>query len=158
MALIKQIAKHFRDVHFGGNWTCVNLKDTLANVDWQQATTKVQDLNTIAVLTFHINYYVGVITRVLQGGPLDGHDKLSFDVPPITSEADWQQLVNKALSEAEVLAALIEALDEKKLFEDFTDAKYGNYYRNLMGVTEHTHYHLGQISLIRKMMSASNIV
>ena len=39
MTSIKQIAKHFRDVHFGDNWTAVNLKDTIANVTWQQATT-----------------------------------------------------------------------------------------------------------------------
>ena len=39
--LTKQIAKLFRDVYFGGNWTASNLKDNLAGIDWQQATTKV---------------------------------------------------------------------------------------------------------------------
>jgi hypothetical protein len=34
----------------------------------------------------------------------------------------------------------------------FSQKKYGTYYRNLMGVIEHSHYHLGQISLIRKML------
>lgn len=29
MDSIKQLAKHFREVHFGGNWTTVNMKDTL---------------------------------------------------------------------------------------------------------------------------------
>lgn len=62
---IQQIAKHFRDVHFGGNWTSVNLKDTLADINWQQATTKVHDLNTIAVLVFHVNYYVSPVLKVL---------------------------------------------------------------------------------------------
>ena len=36
MNLTAQIAKHFNDVHFGGNWTSVNLKETLADVTWQQ--------------------------------------------------------------------------------------------------------------------------
>jgi len=36
MTLIEQIAKHFRDVYFGGNWTAVNLKDTLADVSWDR--------------------------------------------------------------------------------------------------------------------------
>ena len=39
MNLTAQIAKHIRDVHFGGNWTASNLKDQLAGLSWQQATT-----------------------------------------------------------------------------------------------------------------------
>lgn len=46
----------------------------------------------------------------------------------------------------------LETLDEAKLFEDFADPKYGNYYRNLHGIIEHTHYHLGQIVLIKKLL------
>lgn len=153
MTLIKQIAKHFRDVHFGGNWTSVNLKDTLADVTWQQAVTPVHNLNTIAVLVFHVNYYVSAVLKVLEGEPLNASDKYSFDLPAITSEDDWQKLVTKALTAAELFAQQIERLDELKLFEDFTDPKYGNYYRNLHGIIEHTHYHLGQISLIKKILN-----
>ena len=58
MTLIKQIAKHLRDVYFGDNWTSVNLKDTFADISWEEAITKVQNLNTIATFVFHINYYV----------------------------------------------------------------------------------------------------
>ncbi|WP_316820865.1 DUF1572 domain-containing protein [Pedobacter gandavensis] len=152
MDTIKQIAKHFRDVHFGGNWTSVNLKETLADVDWQQATTKVADLNNIAVLVFHMNYYVSAVLKVLEGEPLNASDKLSFDLPEIHSEEDWQRLITKTLSEAESFALQIERLKEEQLFEDFIDPKYGNYYRNLQGIIEHTHYHLGQISLIKKIL------
>ena len=152
MTLTQQIAKHFRDVHFGGNWTAVNLKDTLADVSWQQATTKVKDLNTIAVLVFHINYYVSAVLKVLQGAPLNASDKYSFDLPPLSGEDDWRQLVANALEEAELFARAIEKLDEEKLFADFAAPQYGNYYRNIHGIIEHTHYHLGQISLIKKLL------
>lgn len=49
----------------------------------------------------------------------------------------------------------LETLDEAKLFEDFADPKYGNYYRNLLGIIERTHYHLGQIVLIKKLLKDS---
>jgi len=148
----KQIAKHFRDVHFGGNWTTSNLKDQLEGLNWEQATTKVYSFNTIATLVFHVNYYVSEVLKVLHGGPLEASDRYSFDAPLIASEADWERLKNKALSDAEAFADLIETLPEGQLFEDFTDAKYGNYYRNLHGIIEHTHYHLGQIALVRKVV------
>lgn len=149
------MAKHFRDVHFGGNWTAVNLKDTLADVDWQMATTPVHQLNTIAVLVFHVNYYVNAVLKVLQGGPLQASDKFSFDLPPVKSEEEWQQLVTKTLTEAATFADAMEKLEDRQLSEDFLDGKYGTLYRNLAGIIEHTHYHLGQISIIKKMIKAA---
>src|SRR4029078_7504517 len=119
MNLTAQIAKHFRDVHFGGNWTSVNLKDTLAGVSWQEATTKVHSFNTIALLVFHINYYVSVVLKVLQGEKLNASDKFAFDLPPISSQEDWEKLLDKTWTESELFANLIEQLPENKLGEIF---------------------------------------
>jgi hypothetical protein len=152
MNLSGQIAKHLREFHFGGNWTDVNLKDTLKDVTWQQATTKVESFNTIAALVFHINYYISAVTKVLQGEPLTASDKYCFDCPPIQSQTDWENLVNKTWTDAENFAVLIEQLPENKLWETMADEKYGSYYRNLQGIIEHCHYHLGQIVLIKKMV------
>jgi hypothetical protein len=154
MALITQIAKHVREVHFGGNWTCSNLKDQLADVTWQEAVTNVCDLNTIAALTFHVNYYVDAALQVLQGKPLLAKDAYSYSHLPIESANDWQKLMDKAWSDAETFVKLIEQLPEEKLWEDFTDPKYGLYYRNLHGIVEHMHYHLGQIAVIKKILKS----
>lgn len=152
MNLLPQIAKQFRDVHSGGNWTSVNLKDTLADITWQQATTKIASLNTIAALVFHINYYIDAVSGVLEGKPLTAKDKYSFDCPPVQSQKDWEDLLNKAWDDAEKFARLIEQMPESRLEDFFVDEKYGSYYRNLTGIIEHTHYHLGQIVLIKKML------
>lgn len=152
MPITVQIAKHVHEVFFGGNWTASNLKDQLANVTWQQATTQVQDLNTIVTLTYHISYYVTISIGVLEGKPLTGKDKYSFDHPPINSQTDWDDFVISVFKDAKSLTKLLEELPDGKLFEDFADEKYGSYYRNLNGLIEHTHYHLGQIVLIKKLL------
>ncbi|MBS1934785.1 MAG: DUF1572 domain-containing protein [Bacteroidetes bacterium] len=156
MNLQQQIAKQFRAVYFGGNWTFVSFKDKLEGLTWKQATTKVHSFNTISVLVYHTNYYVEAVTKVLLGGPLDAHDKYSFDCPPIQSQEDWERLVHKMFTNAENFAVLIEQLADSKFAETFIDEKYGNYYRNIHGIIEHNHYHLGQISLIRKLILKEN--
>lgn len=153
MNLSEHIAKHFREVHFGGNWTCSNLKDNLAGVTWEQATRKVDSFNTIAVLVYHMNYYVSAVLKVFEGEPLNAHDKYSFDMPAITSQEEWEQLLNKTWTEAEQFATLVAHLPEHKLWEPFTDEKYGIYYRNIHGIIEHCHYHLGQIAIIKKLVN-----
>lgn len=87
MQSTEQIAKHLREVHFGANWTAVNLKDTLAGVTWRQAPTPVASFHSIATLVFHINYYIRATIEVLRGGSLDAKDALSFDSPPLSSVA-----------------------------------------------------------------------
>lgn len=149
-----QIAKQLRAVFFGGNWTDSNLKDNLADVTWQEAITQVHGFNTIATLTYHVNYYISGVKQVLEGGTLDIKDKFSFAHPPINSQADWEVLLTNAWAEAEAFASLIEQLPEEQLWADFTDEKYGSYYKNLHGIIEHLHYHLGQIVLIKRLVRA----
>jgi uncharacterized damage-inducible protein DinB len=153
MTLSQQIAKHLRDVHFGGNWTTTNLRDTLKDVTWKQAVTQIQSFNTIATLTYHVNYFVTSVLKVLQGGPLESKDMYSFDHPPIESQEDWEQMLARVWDEAEQFATLIEQLPDSKLNEDFVDSKYGTYFRNLEGIIEHMHYHLGQIVIIKKLIA-----
>jgi len=146
------IAKHFREIHFGTNWTWSNLKDTLSNVTWQEATTKIDGFNTIAALAYHINYYIDAVIPVLKGGTLDASDKFAFDVPPMRSQEDWQTLLDKMWRDAKTFADLVEQFPEDKLFDIFSEEKYGNYYRNFHGIIEHSHYHLGQIVVLKKLI------
>jgi hypothetical protein len=152
MNLTAQIAKQLKAVYFGGNWTAVNMKDSLSGVTWEQATTQVYSFNTIATLVNHTSYYISVVSKVLLGEPLNAHDKYSFDHAPINSQEEWENLLEKTWQEIENFAGLIEQLPDSKLEETFVEEKYGNYYRNFHGIIEHTHYHLGQIVLIKKMI------
>lgn len=147
-----QIAKHLREVYFGNNWTAVNLKDTISDVNWEIATQQLYDLNTIATLVYHMTYYVVEVTKVLEGGPLEMKDELSFSYPAITSQEDWEKMLDKVWGDVEHFAQLIEAMPEEKLGEHITDKKYDIYYRYLHGIIEHAHYHLGQILLIKKII------
>ena len=158
MKLTEQIAKLFEDVYYGPNWTGVNLKETLKDVTWQQATAKVHSLNTIAALVFHLNYYVSAVLRVLEGKPIDASDKHSFDCPPISSDNEWQILLTRTWDDAHRFARMVIQTPEYRLWETFVNEKYGNYYRNFHGVIEHCHYHLGQIVVIKKLLAEKDPV
>lgn len=147
-----QIAKHLRDVFLGGNWTWSDYKQHLNEITWQEAITKVQSFNTIAILMNHVYFFLHIQIKVLSGGPLEGKDVQSFTHPPIEKQEDWEQILQSTWDAVEKLSLLIEALPDEQLFDDFADSKYGNYYRNLLGIIEHSHYHLGQIVLIKKML------
>ena len=154
METSKQLANRFREVMLNGKWIAnTNYKDQLSQVTWQQATQKVGNLNTLAALTYHINYYTAGIVNVFEGGALEIRDKYSFDRPPIESQADWEQLQSRIYSDAEKFASLVEKLSDDELRAGFVEEKYDNYFRNLLGMTEHCYYHLGQIVLLKKLIA-----
>ena len=156
MKTAEQLAKNLRDVYDGDHWTGINFKNTLQNVDWRNASVHFQNLNSIATISFHCTYYISALIRVLKGEPLNAKDELSFHHPEIESETDWLKFQHKILAEAEMAAHLIEQMPDEKLWDDFSDPKYGNYYRNISGMIEHLHYHLGQIVLINKLLVENN--
>ena len=153
MNLSQQIATQFREMYLNGHWVATNLKDQISDIDWKKATTKIGEHNTIAMLAFHINYYVAGQIQVLEGGPLEIRDKYSFDMPPIKNAEDWEQLREKIIRDGERYAGLIDQLKDSELDQPFEDEKYGNYYRNLLVVIEHSYYHLGQIALLKKLIA-----
>jgi hypothetical protein len=147
-----QLAKNLREVFFGGNWTFSNMKQHLEDVTWEQAIKKIKHFNTISTLVYHSGYYVDVLIKILNGEKLESKDEYSFMVPLIKNEEDWQSLIRTLFHNVEVASALLEKLPDSKLQETFVAEKYGNYYRNIAGIIEHTHYHLGQIVMVKKML------
>ena len=90
-----------------------------------------------------------------EHGKLEISDKYSFDIPPIRSKADWNALVDRFLKNAATFADNIAQFEENLFDQPFIDKKYGSYLRNIEGVIEHSYYHLGQISLIKKLILQS---
>lgn len=150
------LANRFREVILNGVWIAnTNFKNELTTVDWKLATTKYQNLNTIAVLAQHIHYYVNGIKQVFLNGNLEIRDRFSFDFPEIESQAQWENFLDKFWKDAEEFTDLIEKMSEEKLLKNFVDEKYGSYSRNIDAMIEHSYYHLGQIVLIKKLLKTT---
>lgn len=147
------LANRLREVLLNGHWIAnTNYKQQIESVTWQQAVQKVDGLNTIAALTFHINYYLNGLINALEKGTLEISDRYSFDLPLIQSKGDWDKLMDAFLNNAERFASLIEKMNDDQLEAPFIAEPYGDYYRNIEGVIEHSYYHLGQISLLKKLV------
>ena len=71
----------------------VNVKDQLSDVDLDMATYKLDGFNTIAVLTFHIGYYVRAVLSVLEDQPLNAViNSASISHPGIGSAMEYPWL------------------------------------------------------------------
>lgn len=149
----KQLANRLEEILLNGTWVAnTNYKTQLESLDWKIANTPFQSCNSIALLAQHIHYYVAGVITAFKEGKLEIRDKYSFDFPPTTSQEEWDGFLNGFWKDANTLVNLISNLPEEKLNDIFIDEKYGTYLRNIDGMIEHCYYHLGQISLIKKLL------
>ncbi len=148
------LAMRFREVILNGTWIAnTNYKNELSGLDWEIAVTKVGSLNTISLLAQHVHYYINGINNVFSAGTLDIKDKYSFDFPVIHSQQEWDDFLARFWKDAEVFAVFVDDIQDEDLSKVFTDEKYGTFQRNIECMIEHAYYHLGQIVLLKKLIS-----
>lgn len=143
-----QMAKHLRDVVFGGNWSISNYQQVIRSIPVAWIHRSLQGSNSILTLFCHATYYIGVQLEVTKGNPLVAKDEWSFKTPEINTQEEWMQLLQEKMAQTEELASLLETLPDEQWQAIFVQEKYGTWFRNFAGCIEHLHYHLGQIALI----------
>jgi uncharacterized damage-inducible protein DinB len=148
------LAKRFQDVILNNSWVANNsFKNQLSDLPLETALYTLGTLHSIASLAQHVHYYIAGILNVLNGGNLEIKDAFSFDFNPINTEEDWQNVLAVFWSDAEEFALKVAALPEEKLSDIFVKEEYGTYHFNINTLIEHSYYHLGQIVLLKKLIS-----
>lgn len=149
----KQIANRLREVLIDGKWIAnVNYQELIADLTWEESIMTVGEHNSIALLIFHVDYYLGGLLEAFETGHLTIRDKFSFEMPEIKSQSNWRGLVDRFTKNAVAFVKAVESFSPEKIESPFIEEKYGSYRKNLEGVIEHSYYHMGQISLIKKLI------
>ncbi|HEY1869641.1 MAG TPA: DinB family protein [Chitinophagaceae bacterium] len=153
MKITNLIATHVTEVYEGNNWTDVNIADTIKDISWQQAQQKTAgSSNTIASLLHHLYYWNGIIMQRMKGETPVIPEVNGYDVETLSSEADWIALKERTHQSFVELAESVRSFPEEKLLENYTQSIPSSYYRNMQGIVEHAHYHLGQMVILKKLL------
>jgi uncharacterized damage-inducible protein DinB len=154
----KKLSERIRELYLDGSWIAnTNFRKALSDVTFGHAVLKFGGLNSVAELTFHVNYYLEGLLNVFNGGELDIKDEYSFSHPLIADTASWRRMADTFSVNAERFADAVSGISESLLDEIFVKEDYGTYERNIEAVIEHGYYHLGQIVLIKKMLNGINV-
>ena len=151
----KQLANRLKDVLINGHWIAnTNYHELLTDLTLEEASKTIGSHNSIALIIYHVNYYLAGLLDAFATGRLEIKDKYSFEMPTLVTETDWQQLKAEINTNAARFVRAVEAMDSDKLDAPFIEEKYGSFRRNIEAVIEHSYYHMGQIALIKKVIRA----
>lgn len=150
----RELAKRFSDVILNNSWVTNNsYKKQLTDLPLKVVLFKYPSLHSIAALAQHVHYYISGILNVFNGGNLDIKDIYSFDFLPLETIEQWHSFLAVFWTDAVAFTQQLEEMEENTLNSIFAKKKYGTYHFNINTLIEHSYYHLGQIVLIKKLMS-----
>lgn len=150
----RELAKRFSDVILNNSWVANNsYKKQLTDLPLKVVLFKYPSLHSIAALAQHVHYYISGILNVFNGGNLDIKDIYSFDFLPLETIEQWHSFLAVFWTDAVAFTQQLEEMEENTLNSIFAKKKYGTYHFNINTLIEHSYYHLGQIVLIKKLMS-----
>ena len=152
MRLTSEVASHTKEVYEGNNWTDVNIADTINDLSVEEAIAVTPaSANSIAALLYHLKFYNEVVLQRLNGSAPEISDANGFDLPAFKNESDWTQLKEAVHASFIQLADAAIKFNEESL-DETTPNGASSYYKTLHGISEHAHYHLGQIVILKKMI------
>lgn len=148
---IRQLEQLYR----GGSWQGESFLDKLSNVDETTAfTPPAAGVHSIAEIAWHAIYWRTVLIKRLQG---DNNyreatmEQLSFLPPATLRQKGWAQLQAELEESQNTLIELLTALDDDALQLEYSPGY--SYAYHVEGIIHHDVYHLGQIGLVKKILS-----
>lgn len=147
--LIRQM---FEETYDGENWVDVNLTATLGNIGAAEAAKKIDpNLNTIWEIVNHlIAWRKNVLERVKghrMQSPADNYFK------PVEDQSDvaWHDTLQALKQSQQEWVQFLDTMPAENL-QNIYSGNNASYYKNIHGIIQHDHYHLGQIVLLAKLV------
>ena len=142
-----------KSAHHGGAWHGPALNELLAGVTAAQAAQHpVEDAHSIWELVNHIAAWEAIVTQRLRGEEVSNvPDEINF--PPVaeTSESAWQATLQQTAKINQALRDALQAAGDERLNEA-APGKQHTLYFEVHGALQHTLYHAGQITLLKKLV------
>lgn len=158
MTVKDRIRGELARAHDGDPWCDPSLTAVLAGVAAPQAATRVPGIvHSIWEIVLHLAAWQSVVAERITGQPIA--EPAEGDWPPVgdPSESAWRDALARLNQTHAQLMQALESIDETSLDDrvgDSRDPALGSgmtVYANLHGTAQHSMYHAGQISLLKKL-------
>lgn len=147
-----RIRSLFEKQYDGAPWLGVNFTEKLALITPELAACKLSpDSNSIWEI---LNHIIGWREVVLQGIPQNGYKTPPHNyLQPIKNPTalEWEHTLVRLKDSQEDWLEFLTQMDKKIFEKPFGDKNY-NHYELIIGILHHDIYHLGQISLLIKLL------
>jgi uncharacterized damage-inducible protein DinB len=151
---INRIIGAIEGIYNGNPWFGNNLESSLQEIDAKRAAIVPEKLNhSIAEILKHMIAWRLFVIEKLKGNAEYEVWETDLDWVKITelTEETWQKMLTEFLANQKLLIETIVKKAEQ-LLDNKVDGRSYNFRLLLNGIIQHDIYHIGQISILRKLI------
>ena len=147
-----RIIKLFEDLYKGTPWIDVNIVGTLNNITAAQSAKKIaSNRNSIWEIVNHIISWRLAVLQRIQEKQIVVPENNYFEPVKDPSESAWKNTLQQLEFSQQQWVAFLKTFKEAD-FEKLYQKRNMNYYEHIHGIIQHNAYHLGQITLLSKLI------
>ena len=153
---LKRLEEQLRRAHEGEAWHGPSLLEALAGVSAEQAAARpIPGAHSIWELVLHLGSDYSLVLRRLSG---DGRQLTPAEdwpsCPPPTEE-NWRKAVQEVTRLNQELRQAVRGFPEERLDQPLVPEVPYTAYTQFIGVTQHSLYHAGQMSLLKRALGTA---
>ena len=152
---VNRILKLLLELQHGDSWIGTNFKKAFHGVRQMLQPGHFNPGRIVSGCSAHIIYWRNIVVNRLSGS-IDLPPFPDFYLPAEMNENSWKQTFLDFEANYHQLRNCIHTIKDEQL--DMPSPKEGqNYYQLIQGCLQHDAYHLGQIVLIKKLLTSENL-
>lgn len=152
---VKQYIRQLDELHHGGSWQGESFSAKLDDLTEEQAfTSPIAGVHGIAEIVWHCIYWRTVLLRRFAGDHAyrdQTMQQMNFRPVAELKGMGWMTLKKEFDDKGKDIETWLRSKHDGFLSEEYADGK--TYEHLVEGIIQHDVYHLGQIGLVRKMIT-----
>jgi len=153
---LKRLEEQLRRALEGEAWHGPSLLESLAGVSAEQAAARpIAGAHSIWELVLHLGSDYGLVLRRLSGDGRQVTPAEDWPSCPPPTEENWQKAVQEVTRLNQELRQAVRGFPEERLDQPLVPEVPYTAYTQFIGVTQHSLYHVGQISLLKRALGTA---
>jgi len=155
-AQVNRVDEQLRRALEGDAWHGPSVLESLAGLSAAEAASHpIAGAHSIWELVLHLSTDYDLVLRRLAGDGRQLTQAESWPSGPAATEENWEQTLQKLTLLNQKLRQVVRDFPDEQLDDPIVPEVSYTAYTQFIGVTQHTAYHTGQISLLRRALAAT---
>lgn len=154
---VERIANQIDFAYRDGFWGGGSIRDLFRNFAASEAASyPISGAHSAWEIALHLAAWYDIFRSRIVNKDVEYHDETDWPTPAVTTEANWTTALDDLDQAHKALVDAVTKVEVVKLHE-LVSAKKFTVYEMLHGVSQHDHYHAGQVMMLKKAILATSV-
>ena len=151
--IANQIDLAYRDGFWGGGSICELFRSFAVS---EAASYPISGAHSIWEIALHLAVWHNIFRSRIAGEDVVYHSETDWPIPTETTQGNWTSVLNDLDQSHKTLVEAVQYVRVEELY-NIVSGKNFTVYEMLHGISQHDHYHAGQVMMLKKAILIKSV-